>query len=151
MELSFEDIRKLSNHQGNYFSQEVRGELKGLIRVNPSVTLEASHAYGVYKTRHRIQLEVTKHDKIDGWEPLLENLQKISTTKLPVELNLVLGEKYGFMFFTNPEHSDLFGLLRFKDQTIDLNRELDEYRKIKEHYSKYSFYLNGECLTTDNK
>lgn len=144
MSAKYSDILELVMNKNNDYFLELNDQLQGLIKVEMCSVLPASRVYNVYSTRFAIQQEVTKHDKVEGWSSLIPNLKTVSQqSNATVKLTHIIGEEFGYLFFSTENNQEIYGVLKFKELKIQRSIELDSDFRLKGHFTESVFYLNG--------
>jgi|GEM_PF-6759410 len=147
MSVKYSDILELVKNKNNDYFLELNEQLQGLVKVEMCSVLAASHVYDVYSTRFTIQQEVTKHDKIEGWSKLIPNLKTVvQRSNATVKLTLIIGEEFGYLFFSTENNQEIYGVLKFNELKIQRSIELDSDFRLKGQFTESVFYLNGNKL-----
>ena len=75
-----DQILKLAKRDDHPFGNSLIIELQGLVLVRGYSDLNASEIAGTYSTKYYINQKFTKVPTIQGWLPLIPNLEKLSET-----------------------------------------------------------------------
>ena len=142
--LEFDQIRILVNRNDHPFKSDLIEELKGLVLVRPYFEREANIISDTYSTRYHINQTITHFDGINGWLPLIPNLDRIAKQESKfVRVIGITTEQNQYLHFTSPDMKDLYGVLQFTEENIDRNSELTAEGKLRGTWTDCVFYDNG--------
>jgi hypothetical protein len=110
-----------------YAQQLLTHLLHDTIRIHAPITLETSHALGVYQIREQIQREVTRKEVALGYEVLLTNLAKEADKEVAV--CWVSTVESGYLVFANVGLSRVIGILKLPYSKNDKKLEDEVFIK----------------------
>lgn len=146
--IRFEEIEYLSKLSKEKFGVDIVSEITGLIQVYSIERYSLLSTIGVMSTHFKIQKGVTKSDAVEGYEELLNALNnEIREQDFDVYQVNVVTENSGYMFFTDLDMKQLFGILKMNKQRVVRNVELTEKNELRGTWGGRKFFLNGIELT----
>lgn len=132
-------IDKIDDFQEPY-KTEIKEQLSGLLKISKPFEQDILETFDRLEANYNIQINITKHDLVDGWEYLLEKLRNSKDSQ-----NILIpltGEKCEYIIHAASDFKSYLGLLRFKKFKLDRNQEIDSNGNLKGTYNNAKFYLN---------
>jgi len=147
MQIEFKNIEYLSKQSKEKFGMDLTSELKGLIQIYSVAKYGLLSTIDVFRTHHKIQNEITKSEAAEGYEMLLESLMnEIKEQDFELYQINIVTENSGYMFFTDLNLRQLYGILKMNKQRIDRNAELNDKNELRGTWTNRKFFLNGTEL-----
>jgi hypothetical protein len=147
MQIEFKNIEYLSKQSKEKFGMDLTSELKGLIQIYSVAKYGLLRTIDVFSTNHEIQNETTKSKAAEGYEMLLESLMnEIQEQDFELYQINIVTENSGYIFFTDLNLSQLYGILKMNKQRIDRNAELNDKNELRGTWTNRKFFLNGTEL-----
>lgn len=126
---------------------DLTSEINGLVQIYSVAKHSLLSTIDVFRTHHKIQSEITNSEAVEGYDELLESLiNEVQQQDFELYQINIVSENSGYIFFTDLNIRQLYGVLKMNKQRIDRNTELNEHNELRGTWTNRKFYLNGTGL-----